>query len=266
MLDLSPPATAHRPWTVPSSPWVLSMRWASLTFLHWPVPVAALRPLIPNELEVDTYAGEAWIGVVPFRMEQTKVRGLPLVPGTHTFGEFNVRTYVRHAPTGRAGVWFFSLDAASFLAVWAARASFGLPYFTAEISVAHDVAVMKGSQLTDPAVAESDVVRYFSRRTHRGAPEAAFRATVLPMNSLVSAEPSSLTHWFTERYALFAKRFGKLVTGDIHHRPWPLRPAEARIEANTLVSAWGIDLPDVAPYAHYAEAVDVVAWPPRVVG
>ncbi|MEM6783423.1 MAG: DUF2071 domain-containing protein [Bacteroidota bacterium] len=257
-------ATAHRPWPLPSSPWAISMRWASLAFLHWPMPASALRPLVPASLEIDTFEGEAWIGVVPFRMERTKLRGLPLVPGTHTFGEFNVRTYVRHGPTGRAGVWFFSLDAASFLAVWAARVGFGLPYFNAEIIVARDNIVTED---TGPAKA-TDVaplaVRYVSRRRHRGAPDAAFRATVAPANSRVVAGPGSLTHWFTERYALFATRLGKLITGDIYHRPWPLRPAEARIETNTLVSAWGMDLPDIEPWVHYADTVDVVAWAPRV--
>ncbi|MEM8558263.1 MAG: DUF2071 domain-containing protein [Bacteroidota bacterium] len=263
MIDLSPTATTHRPWPLPPSRWALSMRWATLTFLHWPVPVAALRPLIPEALEVDTFDGEAWIGIVPFRMEQTKLRGLPLVPGTHTFGEFNVRTYVRHAPTGRAGVWFFSLDAASFLAVWAARVSFGLPYFNADIRVTREEA--PGGTAPPGASLVPRTVQYVSRRTHRGAPDGVFEATVTPGNRLAPAEAGSLAHWFTERYALFATRFGRLVTGDIHHRPWPLHAAEAHIQTNTLVSGWDIALPDTDPLVHYADFVDVVAWPPRTV-
>ncbi|MEM8598738.1 MAG: DUF2071 domain-containing protein [Bacteroidota bacterium] len=248
-LDLTPAATQHRPWPLPDGPWVMSMRWAALTFLHWPVPAAMLRPLVPAALEVDTYDGSAWVGVVPFRMEQTKLRGVPRIPGTHTFAEFNVRTYVRHAPTGRTGVWFFSLDAASWMAVRAARVSFGLPYFDAQIRV---------------LLPEAGTVYYAGHRTHRGAPAAAFDARVRPTEEHVAAVPGSLAHWLTERYALFATRYGSLVTGDIHHRPWPLRQAHAVIEANTLAHAAGITLPDGEALVHYAEEVDVVAWPPRV--
>ena len=57
------PETSHRPWKLPSRPWVLAMRWHDLLFMHWPVPCEALRPAIPPSLAIDTFDGTAWIGI-----------------------------------------------------------------------------------------------------------------------------------------------------------------------------------------------------------
>ena len=125
--------TAHRPWPLPASPWLLKMSWHDLLFLHWPVDVAALRPHIPERLEIDTFDGVAWLGVVPFRMSGVGPRFVPSVPGVSTFPEINLRTYVR--ANGKPGVWFFSLDVTKRLAVLIARGAFHLPYFKAEMNV-----------------------------------------------------------------------------------------------------------------------------------
>ena len=77
----------HRPWALPDRPWRMFMRWSDLAFLHWPVPVEALRPLIPAPLALDTYQGTAWLGVVPFRMENTHHRWAPGVPTATTFSK-----------------------------------------------------------------------------------------------------------------------------------------------------------------------------------
>ena len=101
-------SAAHRPWPLPSSPWIMTMRWEDLLFAHWPVSADQLRTLVPGGLELDLFENQAWLGVVPFRMSVTRLRGLPPVPGTASFPELNVRTYVRRG--NRPGVWFFSLD------------------------------------------------------------------------------------------------------------------------------------------------------------
>src|SRR5690349_11761228 len=129
-------STAHRPWPVPELPWVMVQRWHDLLFAHWALPPDHLRPLIPSNLELDTFEGKAWIGVIPFWMSGVRIRALPPVPTASMFPELNVRTYVR-APQqrDRPGVYFFSLDAASVLAVLGARAGAGLPYFWANMGV-----------------------------------------------------------------------------------------------------------------------------------
>src|SRR5690349_6710130 len=121
----------HRPWPVPSRPWIMAQNWHELLFAHWRVPVEAVRPLVPQGLEIDLFAGDAWLSVVPFRMSGVRLRGTPALPWLSSFPELNVRTYV--CAEGRPGVWFFSLDAASRLAVGVARAWFHLPYFNARM-------------------------------------------------------------------------------------------------------------------------------------
>ncbi len=87
--------------------------------MHWAIDANLLDPLIPSQLSIDTFDGAAWIGVIPFTMWGIRASFLPSLPGTGSFHELNVRTYVHFE--GVPGVWFFSLDAASNLAVWAAR-------------------------------------------------------------------------------------------------------------------------------------------------
>jgi uncharacterized protein YqjF (DUF2071 family) len=213
--------------------------------MHWPVPAAALRPLVLPGLDLDTFAGEAWLGVVPFRMTGIRHRLGPALPWVSAFAELNVRTYVTAG--GRPGVWFFSLDAANPLAVRVARWQFRLPYFDARMAAAADGA---------------DGVRYASERTHRGAPPAGFAARYRPTGPAYRSDAGTLEHWLTERYCLYAADArGRVFRGEVEHAPWPLQPAEAEVERNTMGDQIGVRLPDAAPpLLHFARRVDVVAW------
>ena len=93
----------------------MEQTWRDLLFAHWPYPLDEVQSVVPSQLPVDTFDGMAWIGVVPFMLEDLKVRGLPALPTVSSFPELNVRTYV--TLDGRPGIWFFSLDCASSLAV-----------------------------------------------------------------------------------------------------------------------------------------------------
>ena len=238
--------TAHRPWNLPKRPWMFAMRWHDLLFMHWPVPDHALRALIPPSLAIDTCAGTAWIGVVPFRMTGVRPRGLPALPWLSAFPELNVRTYVTTG--GKPGVWFFSLDAANPIAVRLARLFFHLPYYDARMT----------SECADGQV------HYASHRTHRGAPSASFRGHYGPIGPVSYASPGTLDHWLTERYCLYvADRYGQVWRGDIHHARWPLQPAEAEVSVNTMAQQIGLALPDTPPLLHFARRQDVVGWTPR---
>jgi uncharacterized protein YqjF (DUF2071 family) len=233
----------HRPWPLPPRPWALAMRWHELLFMHWPVAGEVLRPWIPPTLQIDTFDGTAWLGIVPFRMSGVRPRLVPPMPWLSAFPELNVRTYVTAG--GKPGVWFFSLDAAQPIAVRAARLLTHLPYYDARMSV----------------VRSSADVRYVSERTHRGAPAAAFRASSRPTGPVYRPAPGTLDHWLTERYCLYAAdRSRRVWRGDIHHPRWPLQPAAAEVEVNTMTQQIGLGLPDVPPLLHYAEYQEVVAW------
>lgn len=249
---------AHRPWPVPAGPWVMQQTWASLLFAHWPISLEALRPLIPEALAIDTYDGQAWLGIVPFYMAHVKPRFAPSVPGLSFFPELNVRTYVSYQ--GKPGVWFFSLEAANPLAVAIARKGFHLPYFNASMRCHRVPSFEKGET-------GNRSVRYYSQRTHPGAASARFEATYGPTGSVYEAAPGTHEHWLTERYALYSQnRRGDLFRGDIHHQPWPLQQARAEIWVNTMAEASGLVLPSQAPVLHYAERIAVVVWPLQSLG
>ena len=227
-------------------PWVMRMRWTDLLFAHWPVDPEPLRRQLPAGLELDLYDGQAWLGIVPFRMSDVGPRSLPAVPILSTFPEVNVRTYVRHAE--RNGVWFLSLDAASRPTVVGARLAFHLPYFLADMSI-------------EP---RGDGVVYRSQRSRLGESSAALDMTYRPTGPVRYAEPGSFEAWSTDRMRLFAADAdGRLSRTEIGHGRWPLQPAEASISTETLSAAAGIELPSVAPHLTFARRLDVRAWRPR---
>jgi uncharacterized protein YqjF (DUF2071 family) len=228
---------------------VLRMRWHDLLFAHWPIPAETLRPLIPSALEVDTFDGSAWLGVVPFRMSAVGPVGGPTPPILGRFGEVNVRTYVRHRD--RPGIWFFSLDAASLLTVLGARAWFHLPYRLAAVSCR-----------TDP----DGVVTYRSRRALAGPGDARLAASYRPVAPIEVAAIGSLIAFLTERPSLYAAdRHGRIYRGDVRHGPWPLQAAEAELREESLIAAAGLVRPATAPILSFARRLDVVAtWPVRI--
>ena len=236
----------HRPWGLAAGPWVMAQVWHDLLFAHWPLPVAALRRHIPAELEIDSYAGQAWLGVVPFRMSGVRLRGTPAVPGLSAFPELNVRTYV--VAGGKPGVWFFSLDAANRIAVAVARAWFHLPYFRARMSCEE----------------RNGWTEYRSGRAHRGAACGVLNGRYRAVGEVFSARRGSLEHFLTERYCLYAAdEKGQVLRGEIHHGPWPLQTAEAELTSNTMPEAAGIYVPPANPLLHFSRRLDVVVWQPR---
>lgn len=223
----------------------MSMDWEDLLFLHWRVPAAAIAAQLPPGVEVDAHDGSGWLGVVPFRMARTRPRWLPPLPFASTFPELNVRTYVRVA--GRPGVWFFSLDAASRLAVTGARATFGLPYFHADMHCRR----------------HGEAIDYRSVRRDRRGPPAQFAARYGPTAPHQPAAPGTLAHWLCERYCLFVARGGVVRCGEIAHPPWQLAPAELQLDVCDMTQGLGFAL-DGAPVSVLAAApLRVVAFAPQ---
>jgi uncharacterized protein YqjF (DUF2071 family) len=240
------PPDDHRPWPVPDRPWVMTQSWEDLLFLHWPIRASMLRTRIPSLLRLDTFGGNAWVGITPFRVTGVRLRGLPALPGLSSFTEINVRTYVR--ANGIPGIFFFSLDADSALAVAVGRLWYRLPYFFAFASAGE----------------RRGAIHFTSRRDHEGAAAAEFAATYRATGSAVRPSPQTLEWWLTERYCLFAlDEQGRLHRAEIHHPPWTLRPAEVMIPRNSLGEAAGLELDAIPPLAHLAEPIDVSIWSPE---
>ncbi|MDX2091302.1 MAG: DUF2071 domain-containing protein [Kofleriaceae bacterium] len=231
------------PCTRPDARVAGTQKWRELLFLHWTCPVDVMRPLVPAELELDTWDGRAWIGLVPFIMRDIRSAWMPRRLGLD-FLETNVRTYVHHR--GVPGIYFFSLEASSWLAVQVARRAWSLPYFHASMHTAR--------------TADEIVYRCTRKQGDRPYVEAQWQLGEL----LGPSAPGTLEHFLLERYILFSERRGRLLKGQVHHAPYPAQRATVANVKQTLISAAGMPLdPRAIPETvHYAEGVDVEVFGP----
>ena len=240
--------TAHRPWPVPDSAWIMEQTWRDLLFAHWSYPESEVRAVVPAQLPLDTFDGRAWVGVVPFMLEHLHARGLPPVPTASTFPELNVRTYV--TIDGKPGVYFFSLDAASKLAVIGARTLFHLNYYDAEMA------------MTETPTG----IEYTARRIDTHGRPASFRAHYTAAGEAFTAQPGTLDYFLTERYCLYSvSSTGGVYRVDIHHRPWLLQPAEADLDAREMLAAAGLGPPRGVPLLHFSHLQPMIGWSPEKV-
>jgi uncharacterized protein YqjF (DUF2071 family) len=227
---------------------IMHQKWGKLLFMHWRIDEKLLRPLIPAQLNIDTFDGSAWIGVVPFTMWGIRASFLPRIPGTSAFHELNVRTYVHHR--GVPSVWFLSLDAANKLAVWGARKFYCLPYFNAQMSLDQT----------------GNTIRYSSSRSDRRGTPAQLQASWIigePLPRPSGSVSDSLQFFLTERYCLDTEDDGQLYRARIHHNPWPLRKAELVSLNSSMIESQGLPTPEGDPLLHYCEEIRVDIWPLR---
>ncbi|MCX7992242.1 MAG: DUF2071 domain-containing protein [Fimbriimonadales bacterium] len=218
----------------------LSMRWRHLLFVHWRVSPTTLRPLIPEPLQLDTYAGAAWVGFVPFVMESVRPIWMPPVPKLFDFPEANIRTYVRYG--SQRGVWFFSLDAAHRLGVWAARRFWKLPYFYARMRTQQ----VAPNEITYE-ILRKDRSRAFARVRYRFEGEPR------------ETEPGTLEHFLVERYAFFTVHQGELYRGEVAHLPYTVQPATVLELEQNLTPTAGITISGEPSSVFYAPGFGVLA-------
>jgi uncharacterized protein YqjF (DUF2071 family) len=226
---------------------VMHQDWHNVLFLHWEVPHAEMRRLIPEPVAIDTFDGKAWLTVTPLTITNVRPPAIPPLPYVSWLCELNVRTYVHL--DGVPGIWFFSLDANNLLAVLGARIFFSLPYFNAEMTC-------------DEAEGRIN----FSSKRKEG--EAEFAAAWTIGKELPPAEPGSLEFFLAERYCLYTSEADAIYRCQIHHRPWPLQEAEnLRVSNCSVIAGDDISSPTAEPIAHCGGPVYVDVWAPeRVAG
>jgi uncharacterized protein len=241
-------STDARPWPLPAGPWVMTQVWQRLLFAHWPLPAEALRPLVPPGLTLDTFDGQAWLGIIPFQMDEVRFRWMPYIPSTSRFAELNVRTYV--TAQEKPGIFFLSLDANSLLAILGARATYALPYHRSRF------AITTRDETTDYRCERQENVP-------PGRTRAVFAARYQPTGPVQLTRRGTLEDWLTARYCLYTRRGSHLLRGEIHHAPWPLQSATAEITHNTMTEPARLRLPATPPLLHYSERLEVLVWPLR---
>lgn len=211
-------------------------RWRWLTFLHWRYDPAAIRSLLPPQITLDTYDGDAWVGLTPFLLTGLRPPIAPALPWLSQFPETNVRTYVR-GPDGEGGVWFFTLEAGRIAAVAGARATYRLPYRWS------DMRVLRSGR----------IVEYESRR--RWPFGTGFTSIAVQHSEPIPA--GHFENFLTARYRLYTLWGTRLAFAQIEHAPWPLHSARVlRLEQN-LIENSGVPRPSGEPTAHYSPDLHV---------
>jgi uncharacterized protein YqjF (DUF2071 family) len=224
-------------------------RWDNLTFLHWRFAPAVVQRLLPSGLEIETFRGAAWVGLVPFEME-VRPPGTPAAPWMSHFPETNVRTYVR-ATDGTSGVWFLSLDAARLAAVITARSGFDLPYYWSKMAV----------------TTVGSIVSYQSRRRWPGPTGARCEVAVEVGDRFAPQELTDLEHWLTARWRLYSVAGRRRRYALAEHEPWPLHEARVLHLRCDLLAAAGLPAPEGPPLVHWSPGVEVrIGVPHRLVG
>lgn len=215
--------------------------WRSLAYVHWPFRPALVQSHLPPGLEVDTHDGMAWVGLVPFRMENIAARFTPPIPYLGTFPETNVRTYVRGSDG--PGVWFLSLDVSRLLPVVVARATYRLPYMWAKMTIDE----------RDGAVTYT-AIRRWPKPTARSLLEVDIGERIV--------EPTPLEHYLSARWRLYTMLGHKLAFARVEHEPWILNRATVAFD-DELMSAAGFTPPESSPHAMYSPGVSVRIDRPR---
>ncbi|GIN70267.1 hypothetical protein J14TS2_07420 [Bacillus sp. J14TS2] len=233
----------HRPFPFPSKKWIMRQTWRNLLFLHWPVSPEKLRPHIPSSLQIDTFHGSAWLGLILFVIEGIYPLGFSNVSLTPKFPEINVRTYVKY--NGKPGIYFMSIDVENWASLKIAKNWYHLPYHPAKLSF------RKVEQ----------TFHCHSIRKGNNDPPVSFKGQYIPVSEVYYPKQGTLDHWLTERYCLYSSNNrGNIYCGEIHHRPWPLQKAKIEVDKNTLFTPYQLDLAQGEPIAHFSTGVDSLMW------
>lgn len=222
---------------------IMTQQWRDLSYVHWSFPPDEVQQLLPPGLEVDTFDGTAWVGLVPFRMENIAPRNLPAIPYFGTFPETNIRTYVRGF-RGQ-GVWFDSLDVTRLLPVVVARATYRLPYMWSRMSIERD----------------ANMISYRAdRRWPR--PRGVASGLTLSIGEPID-DPSPLERFLSARWGLYTRLGRRLAHAAVDHEPWPLHRARLLSIDDDFLGTAGYGEPASDPHVMFSPGVSVRIERPR---
>lgn len=209
-------------------PWFAEQSWIHTLFLHWPITPEALKPLVPGELTIDTFNGSAWISIIAFHAEDSKLRLSPKWTSLDPVTQLNVRTYVTYPGSQEKGVYFFSLHLKHVTAALGAKSLFKLPFHYAQTE-------MLETEKQSIQVSAED------------AGNKLFTAAYTP--DLQQQSTSDLGMYLAERYCIWNVNEKQVIKIPIKHKRWELYDVDVHIEHNQLLP---FSVGSVAPIAFYS--------------
>jgi uncharacterized protein YqjF (DUF2071 family) len=224
--------TKHRPFGFPKGNWRYYQEWNNALFLHWKIPLEILRELVPKQLDIDTFDGNAYVSLVAFTMEKIRPRHFPSINYISDFDEINLRTYIDNG--NKKGVYFLNIEAAKSLSAFIARQLSGLPYEKADLS--------------------RTKTTYKSKNTKKGF----HLDTEFEIKELLT-EKTELDKWLTERYCLYIDINEIIYRYDIHHKEWKIKNVKLK-KLNLKYNIKKLNLTNKPNLTHYSNGVKVVAW------
>src|SRR5262249_30359909 len=205
---------ASSPLASPSAPRrpFLTARWVNVAPISYPVPDAVLMPRLPPGLALDRWQEQAFVSLVAFDFEETRVRGVTW-PGFTRLPEVNLRFYVREG--NRRGVVFIRELIPSRVVALVARLLYNEPY---------QVAPLRSATETTPGGIR--IVHEFTRHGRRQ------RIPVQGRHPAAPAAKAGATHFFKEHaWGYGTDRRGGLLRYAVDHPHWRVYPgATARVE------------------------------------
>jgi uncharacterized protein YqjF (DUF2071 family) len=221
--------------------------WYDLVYVHFEYPADIVQQMLPEGLQVDTYDGKAWVGLIPFSMKGIGVPRLPSIPYLGSFPEVNVRTYV--VRNGVPGVWFFSLDINRILPTVVARTTYKLPYCFGSVSHMRE---------------ENDVYTTVRRRWPRNGAEGSTPRTSLHVRiGEPIASPTDFDVFVSARWGLYSHAGrNSLRYAPVEHPTWPLQHASIVSLDDSLITAAGLPAPTSTPHVMFSSGVPVLVGLP----
>ncbi|MBK7864759.1 MAG: DUF2071 domain-containing protein [Archangiaceae bacterium] len=237
------PVTIDRlaPLARPAGQAVGFQRWQSVLFAHWALPPDTIRPLVPERLSLDTFAGWAYVSATLFTVTDARLRRHSWFPAMPSHHELSLRTYV-HLDGEAPGLWFFSTDATSLTACALARGALQLPYHWCQATRRQ----------------HGDDHRFEATRVQLGRPPPRLSTEWKPMGAPLETPPGSLEHFLTQRHYTYARAaMGKLWRQQLHHGPWHLFRAQVSELKQNLDELLNLPFLSRRPQAYYSPGVDV---------
>lgn len=218
-------------------PWFAEQSWIHTLFLHWPITPEALKSLVPEPLIIDTFDGSAWVSIIIFHTEDSKLRHSPRWTSLDPVTQINVRTYVTSPQSKERGVYFFSIHLKHLTAALGAKTLFKLPFQYAQTTM---------QEVTKNAIHVSA----------KDAGKKLFSATYTP--ELTERSESNLGEYLAERYCIWNVRGHNLIKIPIKHPHWDLYDVSVEMECNNMLP---FQVGSVAPEVFYSPFQKTTLYP-----